>query len=93
MKVNILFLIISQVISLIAFPCWIFIAIFAPMLFDGGVDARTWSLFILCISMPVLIVIFSIILWVSYKYDKHILQIISASFLTFSPLPLIIFSN
>ena len=85
-------LILAQIVSILALPVWIFIAMFAPMLFDGGANPRTWVLFWTCLAMPALIVVFSILMWLGYKLAWRRLQIAAVAFLLFSPLPLIIFS-
>lgn len=71
---------------------WLVVALFSLMLFDGGNDIRTVFLVCMAMSMPFLIVIFQIVQVIAYTRKKRTLQIVSALFLLFSPLPLLFYN-
>lgn len=85
--------ILAQLAALASFLMWGFTALFAPMLFAGEGNARTWTVFALFVAMPVLVVAASIALWVGFAKRWSTMMTVSAVFIVLSCLPLLIGST
>lgn len=82
--------ILAQLAGIVSFGMWGFTAMFAPMLFAGEGDARTWIVFALFVAMPILVIVASIALWVGFAKRWTTVMTISAIFIALSCLPFLI---
>lgn len=81
--------ILAQLAGIASLLMWGFTAMFAPMLFAGEANARTWTVFALFVAMPVLVIAASIALWVGFAKRWTTVMTVSALFITLSCLPLL----
>ena len=56
-----------QLVAALLWPVWVFTAMFAPMLFDGGATTQAYVLLAICLAVPILVVLLSIAMWVAHK--------------------------
>jgi len=80
-----------QLVAALLWPVWVFTAMFAPMLFDGGVTTQAYILLGICVATPVLVVLLSITMWIAHT--KHMPRLASscAFGLLLLQLPLLLF--
>jgi hypothetical protein len=85
-------LVFAQIFALAFSPLWIFVSVMSPLALPHTArtisDPAAYLAFFLFNATQVLIIFFSIALWISYFCKMPVLQRISAGFLFLSPLPL-----
>ncbi len=79
----------TQLAAIASFLMWGFTAMFAPMLFAGEDNARTWTVFALFVAMPVLVVIASVALWIGFAKRWTTLMTVSVIAIWLSCLPIV----
>ncbi len=63
--------ILLQLAALLSFLIWGFTALFAPMLFAGEDNIRTWIVFALFLAMPVSMIIASVAIWFGFAKKSN----------------------
>lgn len=80
---------VGQLVGLVSLGTWLFIALFAPMYFDGGTHWRSWALFYASLAGPVLVAAALVLLWVAYFKRRPAMHLTMIIFLVLSLAPLI----
>lgn len=80
-----------QLVVALLWPVWVFTAMFAPMLFDGGVTTQAYILLGICVATPVLVFLLSILMWVGHTRSMPRLASSCAYALLLLQLPLLLF--
>lgn len=78
-----------QLIGFASLGTWLFIALFAPMYFDGGTHWRSWTLFYATLAGPVLVAAALVLLWVAYFNRRPAIHLAVIIFLVLSLAPLV----
>lgn len=78
-----------QMAALVSFLIWVFTAMFAPMLFAGSDGANTRVVFGLFITMPVLMIIASGVIWFGHVRNQAQTMVMAAAIIALSFVPLL----
>lgn len=84
-----IWLIISQLLTLASLVFWLLMAGLSVMAFDSGVSAQAWAFVITVWSYPIWPIVFTIASWIAYARKKDRLAGILTT-LTFLPVLLLI---
>jgi len=84
-----IWLIISQLLTLASLFFWLVVAGLSVMAFDSGVSAQAWAFVIAVWSYPIWPIVFTIASWIAYPRKKDRLAAVLTT-LTFLPVLLLI---
>jgi hypothetical protein len=79
-----IWMIVSQALTLVSLLIWLLVAGLSVMAFDSGVSTEAWTIVIAVWSYPIIPILLVIVAWIAYARHKNTLAAILSG-LSFAP--------
>ena len=79
-----IWMIVSQVLTVLSLVIWLFLAGISVMAFDSGVSAEAWTIVIAVWSYPIIPILLVIGAWIAFARRKNVLAAVLSG-LSFAP--------
>jgi hypothetical protein len=79
-----IWMIVSQILTVLSLVIWLFLAGISVMAFDSGVSTEAWTIVIAVWSYPIIPIVLVIAAWIAFARRKNILAAVLSG-LSFAP--------
>lgn len=79
-----IWMIVSQILTVLSLVIWLFLAGISVMAFDSGVSAEAWTIVIAVWSYPIIPILLVIGAWIAFARRKNVLAAVLSG-LSFAP--------
>jgi hypothetical protein len=80
----VIWMIVSQILTVLSLVIWLFLAGISVMAFDSGVSAEAWTIVIAVWSYPIIPILLVIGAWIAFARRKNVLAAVLSG-LSFAP--------